>query len=127
MVRRPAGHSLPELLVAMVFLGATIPAVGAAAALAARWTADAATRQEALAAAAQTLDSVAVVAAPASGAAVVGALSVRWWVGAAADSGRIRVEVADRAGASLATLTGLLHPILPVLPDAEALAPPVGP
>lgn len=127
MVKRPSGHSLPELLVAMVFLGTTVPAVGAAAALAARWTAGAATRQEALAAAARALDSVAALEAPASGTAPAGALSVRWWVGAGADSGRIRVEVADRYGALLATLTGLQHPILPVLPDAEAPAPPVGP
>lgn len=127
MVKRPPGHSLPELVVAMVFLGATIPAVGATAALAARWTADAVTRQEALRLAAQTLDSVAAAAAPVAGAGVVGGLSVRWWPDEAGDPGRINVELTDRYGALLVTLTGLHHPALPVLPDDGTPAPPVSP
>lgn len=127
MVRRPPGHSLPELLVALVFLGATIPAVGTAAALAARWTTGAVARQEALALAAHTLDSVAAAEVPASGTGAVGTLRVRWWVGAPADSGRIRVQVADRSGTHLVTLSGRRHPSLPVLPDAGAPVLPEAP
>jgi hypothetical protein len=111
----------------MVFLGATIPAVGTAAALAARWTAGAVVRQEALRLAAQTLDSLAAVAAPVAGAGVAGGLRVRWWPDAAGDPGRITVEVSDPSGARLASLTGLHHPTLPVLPDDGTPAPPVSP
>lgn len=127
MVKRPPGHSLPELIVTLVFLGAAIPAVGVAATLAARWTAGAVAGQEALRLAAQTLDSVAAAPAPTSGSRAVGASRVYWWVGAGTDPGEIRVEVVHRSGTRLATLSGRRHPTIPRLPDVGDPAPPPTP
>ena len=122
--RARAGHSLPELIVAVTFLSTTVVAVGGTAVLGARWTGRAVLRQEAVRRAAAILDSVATAPGPRSGQGSSGGLTSRWRV----DGGRgtIRVIVLPTAGGSvLVTLTGRVAPTVPVLPDDSA-APPAG-
>jgi Tfp pilus assembly protein PilV len=52
------GHSLPELMAALTFLGAALAGITSSTLLAGRVTADAVVRQRALSAAASTLDSL---------------------------------------------------------------------
>jgi Tfp pilus assembly protein PilV len=54
----PAGHSIPELIVALTFLAAALAAVTSSTLLASRWTTDAVLRQRALSAAEAALDSI---------------------------------------------------------------------
>lgn len=56
-----SGHSLPELLVALTFLAATLAAMASVTLLATGWTADAVLRQRALATAEAALDSLVVL------------------------------------------------------------------
>jgi Tfp pilus assembly protein PilV len=58
MVTRRSGHSLPELLVALAFLGATLAGLASASLLGARWGRDAVLVQQAVARAAAVLDSL---------------------------------------------------------------------
>ena len=107
------GHSLPELVVAVTFLASTLVAVGGTAVLGARWTARAATVQGAIRVAEHVLDSLAVLADPEPGEALVERLHARWSV-----SGRsVRVEVSAPDGPTLVVLTGPRIPAVPVLPD----------
>jgi Tfp pilus assembly protein PilV len=52
------GHSLPELLVTLAFLGASLTAMASASVLASRWTGDAVARQWVVAVAEAVLDSL---------------------------------------------------------------------
>ena len=118
MVTFRAGHSLPELIVAVTFLATTIGGIGGATVLGARWTADAVARQQAVGFAATVLDSLVADSTAASGEAVVEGLTVRWTAGA---GGRIRVEVSRPGHRPLAHLEGVRHSAL-TLPDAGAPA-----
>lgn len=126
MTRR-RGHTLPELLVAMTFLAVSAAAVGGTALLGARWTADAAVRQEAVRLASSVLDSVTAAYGQASGAAPgarrLGNLEARWRPETTSDPVLIRVDVLSPTGATLATLWGVPRPEVPVLSDTGA---PVG-
>jgi Tfp pilus assembly protein PilV len=89
VVSAPRGHSLPELLVTLVFLGVALGSVGSAGLLGGRWTADAVLRQEALAACRMVADSlVRLPVQPASGGRDEGdpRWRVEWWVSAAGAS-----------------------------------------
>jgi type II secretory pathway pseudopilin PulG len=58
MVTWRSGHSLPELLVALAFLGATLAGLASASLLGARWGRDAVLVQQAVARAGAVLDSL---------------------------------------------------------------------
>ena len=124
MVTRRPGHSLPELLVALTFLGASVAAVSASALVGARLTAGAAARQDALRLAAAVLDSLSATPAPTSGGGEVRGLRVDWWVDAGTDPSGLRVEVRDPGSRLLAVLRGAHHPTIPVLPGPVAGAGP---
>ena len=111
--RARPGHSLPELIVAMTFLGSTLVAVGGTAVLGARWTGSAATVQEAVRVAEHVVDSLAALPDPAPGATDVAGLRVGWSVSGHA----VRVEVSAPTGPALLVLTGPRLPAVPVLPD----------
>lgn len=111
-----AGHSLPELVVAVVFLASSLVAVGASAVLGARWTARAASLQDATRVAAAVLDSVAAAPAVITGDRSIDGFRVRW---AASPDGVILVRVF--AGPEpIVQLAGVRIPPVPVLPDAAA-------
>jgi Tfp pilus assembly protein PilV len=77
-VGAPAGHSLPELVVALTFLGASLTAMASAAVLASRWTGDAVDRQRALIVAEAVLDSLLQLADPPE----PGSVSLEGWTAA---------------------------------------------
>jgi type II secretory pathway pseudopilin PulG len=78
-----AGHSLPELVVALTFLGASLTAMASTAVLATRWTGHEVARQQALSVAETILDSLALASDP----PVVGTADrERWTIGWAVDS-----------------------------------------
>lgn len=114
MVRMRPGHSLPELVVAVTFLGVALGCVGASTLLGARWAADALRRQEAVRIATAALDSLARVPEPESGALD----SPRWrleWI--AGDGGDLEITVRTLDGRRLTRLEGRSVPPIPVLPD----------
>jgi Tfp pilus assembly protein PilV len=75
------GHSLPEVLVALTFLGASLTAMASAAVLASRWTGDAVGRQHALAVAEAVLDSLTGLPdAPQPGSRDVDRWTIEWTV-----------------------------------------------
>ncbi len=115
MVRR-TGHSLPELLVAVVFLGIALAAVGGAAWLGAAWTDAAITRQAGVRLAVTVLDSLAGASAFQAGTATHGPLTVTW---DADDDGLVRVAVHTAADTSIVELVGPRRPPVPTLPDAQ--------
>lgn len=117
MTRR-AGHSLPELIVAVTFLGAAMGGVAASTLLGARWASEALLRQEALRVAGSTLDSLSAVPAPVSGARASSRWRLRWTV--SSGEGRLRVTVEAVDGRRLARLEGRRVPAVPVLPDPPA-------
>ncbi|MFP4623121.1 MAG: hypothetical protein ACLFRX_02970 [Gemmatimonadota bacterium] len=110
------GHSLPELIVAVTFLGVGVAAVSASTILGARWTGDAVARQRAVDLAAATLDSLVACAAPTSGSGEVDGLRVEW---RAHDDGRLTVTVLRPDGGVVSTLHGRSVSGIPVLPDGS--------
>ena len=112
-VRRP-GHSLPELMVAVVFLATTAAAVGSLALVGARRTAAAADRQVAVRTAEVVLDSVLAEPPVVPGVATRGPHVVRWTPEGASGA---RVTVTGPAGGVRVTLYGRAARPVPVLPD----------
>ena len=117
MVTEVSGHSLPELLVALMFLAVSVVAVGAGAVQGSRWTAEAVARQEALGLAAAVLDSLSTAQAPVPGTFDSVGLHVTWSVDGT-DPLWIRVEVRAGPGIRPVTLEGVHHPALIGVPDA---------
>ena len=116
---RRAGHSIPELIVAMTFLAATGVAVGGMAVLGERVSATAVARQAAVRLAAAVLDSVARAPAASPGQLSVNGLKAVWESGP--ESGAVRVTVAPTAGGPpLASLHGRRVPYVMTLPDENA-------
>jgi hypothetical protein len=116
-----AGHSLPELVVAVAFLGATVGVVGASSVLGARQVALAALRHEAIRAASTALDSVAAAPAPAAGGRATARLLIRWTPVARLGGPGLSVTVVSRAdGRPLATLVGAVPPSVDTLPRVGA-------
>jgi Tfp pilus assembly protein PilV len=126
-----AGHSLPELLVAMTFLAATLAAMASTAVLATRWTSDALLRQRALSIAEAALDSLAALPVrPTAGGrpAPEPPWIVRWEVTPADAAGESGAASGSRAAGLQVTVTtadapvpavelrGLWIPSLPALP-----------
>jgi hypothetical protein len=113
MVKRRAGHSLAELIVAVVFLGLAVASMGSAAWLGCRWADAAVARQQAVRLAVSTLDSLVGASTVASGIRPVGPLTVYW-----APSGEeVTVTVTGPASDTLVALRGTRLPALPVLSD----------
>jgi type II secretory pathway pseudopilin PulG len=119
MVTARPGHSLPELIVAMTLMAATMAGVASTAVLGARWTTDAGLRQRALVVAGMVVDSLAGMAETPSPGEVVRpppGLTVRWGVEPLADMGAARLRVAVLRGDEqriLAELHGLWVAPLP--------------
>ena len=118
------GHSLPELIVAVTVLAATVPAVGGMAVLAARVAGDAVARQEALRLGAEVLDSVADAGFTTPGSRSRAGIVADWSADPA--PGAFRVTVVGTAGRTLLTLRGRPSPRIPVLPDDVAAASSAG-
>lgn len=111
--RRP-GHSLPELIVAVVFLATTAAAVGSLALVGARRTAAAARQQVAVRTAEVVLDSVLAEPPVVPGAATYGPHVARWTPDGASGA---RVTVTGLERAVRVTLYGRTRLAVPVLPD----------
>lgn len=132
-----AGHSLPELIVAVTLLATSAVAVAGMAVLGGRWTAGAVARQEAVRLAGAILDSVAAQPGATEGRLDVNGFRVRWSAGGehpgdtpdlgdrsdpTAGGAGIRVVVSRVAGGPpLAVLWGRGLPSAPVLPDAGGM------
>ena len=110
--RRP-GHSLPELIVAVVFLATTAGAVGSLAVVGAHRTTAAADHQAAVRLAEAVLDSVLAEPPVFPGGATRGPHVVRW--GPEGSSGA-RVTVGLPSGSVVTLSGGAILPV-PVLPD----------
>lgn len=121
--RTRPGHSLPELIVAVTFLGASLCAVGATAALGAGWTSRAVMRQDAVRAAAATLDSLLAAPAVAHGQRTLGPVSLRWTTSDAPAGLEVEVTAAGPDGRELARLAAPWTPAAPLLPWPDAPAP----
>ena len=110
------GHSLPELLVTLSFLGVSMGAVTAALLHGGRNTAAAAFRQEAVALAAATLDSLTVTPVAASDSAVTSRFRVRWTLSPIPSGQAVEVVVESHATSRpLAVLRGVRTPSPPGL------------
>lgn len=115
----PKGHSLPELIVAIAFLGIGLGGVGASSVLGARWTGEALRRQEAVRTAVAVLDSLVAAPSPASGTREAGRLRLSWVV--REGSGPVSVLVETLEGRRLFELEGWRLAPVPMLQDlAEA-------
>lgn len=90
MVTR-AGHSLAELIVAVTVLGVGLGSVSGASVFALRRTNDALQRERAVILAVATLDSLAALAAPASGELHVSGIRLQWVVDPGPGGGDIRL------------------------------------
>lgn len=90
---RRAGHSLAELIVAMAVLGVGLVSVSAASVFAMRRTNDALLRERAVVLAAATLDSLALLAAPADGTLQESGIRIQWVVEEVMGRGGIRLSV----------------------------------
>ena len=111
---RRAGHSLPELIVAVTFLAATLAAVGGMGVVGGRLAGGAAARQDAVRVAEAVLDSLTGTTSVAAGEEMRGAFIVRW---APVGASGVRVTVSRADGAPLVTLSGRMIPGVPALPD----------
>jgi prepilin-type N-terminal cleavage/methylation domain-containing protein len=123
MVSHRAGHSLPELIVALALLGVTLGAVASSAVMGSRWTHDSVARQRALALAEATLDSLAAFARPpASGERKLPdpPWVVEWAVAPGERERGLQVRVGTRAGDETRAPTRILAEVhglwLPPLP-----------
>lgn len=126
MVTLRQGHSLPELIVAVTVLGIGLGGVAASSLIGARWVAEAIGRQEAVRAAAELLDSLAVTAEPGSGAVDRGHLRLEWTV--EGEDGAVRVTARTSTAGPGVELEGRTVPPVPILPDVpESVAPAVSP
>ncbi len=115
MVTR-AGHSLVELIVAVTFIGASFAGLAATAVLGARWTLLAGAREEALALAGATLDSLlGTPGPPESGAFEQAGVLVAWTVEPAGAGAVVRIEARREAPAVSAELEGLWTAPRPML------------
>jgi Tfp pilus assembly protein PilV len=120
MVKR-SGHSIPELVVALVFIAVALAAVAAGTLLAYRSTVAAVRRQNAVVLTAALLDSLLAAPDIAAGHRTLEGLRSEWRITPVA--GGLVVEVAsltDPGAAELARMEGFW------LPTAPMLAAPVG-
>lgn len=109
--RRP-GHSLPELIVAVVFLAATAGAVGSLAVVGAHRTAVATGQQAAVRVAEAVLDSLLAEPPVFPGGATRGPHVVRWGPEGASGA-RVTVTMPSGSAVVLSGRAGLPVPVLP--------------
>lgn len=115
------GHSLVEVLVVTVVLSVGIGGTASSVAAGGRWSSQSEQRQRALSEVRAVLDSLGTTAAPASGAAALEGLELRWEVTRAGTSlWHVEVVGVRPDGAELLRLSTLLTPLLPTLRDAAA-------
>lgn len=113
-----AGHSLPELIVALVFVGVAMAAIAGGSLLAARVTTDAVRSQEAVARAAALLDSLVAAPAVIPGELLDEGMRAAWTFGADGPGGTVEVRITAPPGApELARLEGYWIPLPPVPPN----------
>jgi prepilin-type N-terminal cleavage/methylation domain-containing protein len=126
MVTRPArrpGHSLPELLVALVILGAAMAGISSTTMLANRWTGDAVLRQRAVAAAVAVLDSLSSLPDPpvaGSRAIPAASLLLEWDGESGAETSAVTIHVSVRSattGTMLTVLNGTWSRPTPRIPQ----------
>ena len=122
MVTRP-GHSLPELVVALVFVAVAFAAIAAGTLLAYRSTVGAARRQHAVVLAAALLDSLLAAPELVAGHGTRDGIRTDWRATAAA-GGAVVVVIAttDPGAAGLARLEGFWLPPAPSLTGSAAPA-----
>ena len=114
MVTR-TGHSLPEMIVTLAFLAATLGAVSAGALAAARTTAAAVDRQDALAVASAALDSLLTAEAIIPEAGQSGRWRVEWRRIPSGDGYVLRVHASDPHTGRRAVVESFWAPPPPVL------------
>lgn len=117
MTRR-RGHSLPELIVAVTFLGIALGCVGASSVLGAQWAGDALRRQAAVRVASAVLDSLIAAPVATTGYREDTRWRVAWSVEAA--EGPVRVTVDTPAGQRLLEVDGWRALPVPVIPAPPA-------
>lgn len=111
------GHSLVELIVTLAFLGATLGAVAAATVAATRGTVTSAHTQQALSAAAATLDSLLAHPDPSDGEQRARGRVLTWTLVAAGRGRAVRIVARDAGDREVAALDGFWAPLPPVLPQ----------
>lgn len=113
------GHSLVELIVALVVLGVALSGMAATATLALRLSHDSMRLEDDAARSAFILDSLAGHGAPSSGASSVGRTRYRWTVTPSSEGwARLVVSAVDRiTGATVVELTGASAPSPPRAAD----------
>lgn len=116
MVAR-SGHSLVELIVALMFLGVALSGVAATHVLALRLTGEAFRLGEAATGASVILDSLISHARPVSGAAAAASVRYEWTVPEMVDAeSEVVVTATDaRSGARILKLAGVRIPERPVI------------
>lgn len=112
---RRAGHSLPELIVAVTILAVAFGGIAASTHLGGRWTRDSLRRQTAIRAATEVLDSLSLVAEPEAGERQTAGLRMVWASSGA--GGDLLVTALTPAGDTLFHITGRSLPPIPVLPE----------
>lgn len=117
------GHSLPELIVAVTFLGASLGAVGTTAAAAAGRTRGAVLQQQAVREAGALLDSLLEASPIEDGERQVGSVAFRWAAIASGATTRVEVTGTGPAGRELVRLEGQWFPAEEALPWEDAGAP----
>lgn len=116
MVNR-SGHSLPELLVTLSFLTATLGAIASGTLAATRGTAHAVHRQRGLSAAAAVLDSLLGDPDPVGSSRTEAGLALVWTVAPDGAGRLVRVRALDAgSSAELAALEGFWAAAPPSLP-----------
>lgn len=117
------GHSLPELIVAVTFLGASLGAVGATAAAAAGRTRDAVLKQEAVRQAGAILDSLLAAPRLEDGERQLTGAGFRWTVLETGATPRVEVMATGPGGRELVRIEARWFPAEEPLPLQDGTGP----
>lgn len=110
------GHSLPELIVAVAFLGASLGAVGATAAAAAGRTRDAVLKQEAVRQTGTILDSLLAAPQLENGERQLTGVAIHWKVLESVATPRVEVVATGPRGRELVRIEARWFPAEKPLP-----------
>lgn len=122
-VRCRRGHSLPELIVAVTFLGASLGAVGTTAAAAAARTRTAVLQQEAVREAAAILDSLLAAPVVQDGNRELPGIALRWITVGSGATPRVEVTAIGPNGRDWVRLEAPWFPPEEALPRGEVPLP----